>query len=54
MTIQFLKDHTTADGKLRRKGEVIAVGEVVANELLKAGVAKERPPVGPTERKEES
>jgi hypothetical protein len=50
--IQFLKDHIMRDGKLRRKGEVLVVPENMAGELMQAGVVKERPPVGPTERKE--
>jgi hypothetical protein len=52
MTIQFIKDYTGTDGRRRRKGEVAVVGERVADELVRAGVAKERPPVGPVERKE--
>jgi hypothetical protein len=53
ITIQFLKDHVTADGQPRHKGEVAAVSLSVGTELVLKGIAKERPPEGPTEHKEE-
>lgn len=52
MVVQFLQDHVTADGQLRHKGEVAAVSPSVGTELVLKGLARERPPEGPTERKE--
>jgi hypothetical protein len=51
MTIQFLKDHTTVDGRFHRKGEVIAITDTLGTELVKQGIAKERGPYTPAEHK---
>jgi hypothetical protein len=53
MVVQFLKDHVTADGLPRHKGEVAAVSLSVGTELVLKGIAKERPPEGPVEHKGE-
>jgi hypothetical protein len=49
--IQFLRDTITPDGKARRKGEVGTFNETLAQALIEAGVAKERPPIKPPETK---
>ncbi len=51
MTIQFVKDYRTRDGKPRKRGEIIAIDDAAGRKLIQAGVAKERPPMEPTERK---
>ena len=52
MTIQFLKDHTTREGKHHRAGEVISVPDGIGTDLVNQGIAKERKEhQQPTERK---
>jgi hypothetical protein len=43
--VQFLRDTITPDGKNRVKGEVGNFNETLAQALIQAGVAKERPPI---------
>jgi len=52
VTIQFIKEHTTRDGKLHRVGEVLVVTDLIGAALVQDGFAKERKPPAPTETKE--
>jgi hypothetical protein len=51
VTIQFLREHTTRDGKRHRVNEVLSISDAIGTELIREGIAKERKPPGPTETK---
>ena len=53
MTVQFLKDYRTPDGKQRVTGEVMFVSDGLGEQLIREGVAKQRIPPRPTETKTE-
>jgi hypothetical protein len=51
MTIQFLQDHVTADGRPYLKGEVVTVSTGVAERLIEAGIARKQTRPEPQEKK---
>jgi len=53
MTIQFLQDHVTADGRPYLKGEVVTVSHGVGERLIEAGLARKQIQLGPQEKKDE-
>jgi hypothetical protein len=54
-TVQFLKDHVAAGGRQFRKGEVAALTDDLAQDLIREGIAKQRIPPSPAiERKGET
>ena len=52
-TVRFSRDYTSPNGIPYRAGLVVPLSDSVAADLIRQGVAEERPRIGPTEFKYE-